>query len=101
LVGLMAKAIMPGRDPGGAVATLAMGIGGSVIGCGLLAFFYEGYKVSPISVMGFLVGTAGAFTLLFFYRLLGGRIFREGDTGIHTVAGPRYARTRRYANTRI
>ena len=32
LVGLVAKAIMPGRDPGGAVATLAMGIGGSIIG---------------------------------------------------------------------
>ncbi|HEY4760243.1 MAG TPA: hypothetical protein VIH42_06665 [Thermoguttaceae bacterium] len=29
LVGLLAKAIMPGRDPGGAVATLLMGIGGT------------------------------------------------------------------------
>ncbi|MFP6668962.1 MAG: hypothetical protein VB876_16740 [Pirellulales bacterium] len=34
LAGLLAKAIMPGRDPGGAVATLCMGIGGAVIGCG-------------------------------------------------------------------
>ena len=34
IVGLAAKAIMPGRDPGGAVATLAMGVGGSIIGCG-------------------------------------------------------------------
>ena len=32
LVGLLAKAIMPGRDPGGTVATLMMGIGGTVIG---------------------------------------------------------------------
>jgi len=29
IVGLMAKAIMPGRDPGGAVATLSMGVGGT------------------------------------------------------------------------
>ena len=36
LVGLMAKAIMPGRDPGGAVATLMMGVGGAVIGCSML-----------------------------------------------------------------
>ena len=35
LTGLLAKAIMPGRDPGGTVATLMMGIGGTVIGAGL------------------------------------------------------------------
>ncbi len=79
VVGLLAKAIMPGRDPGGAVATLAMGIGGSVIGCGTLTFFYHGVKVQPISPIGFLVATGGAFMLLFFYRLLGQRFFKEGD----------------------
>lgn len=79
LVGLLAKAIMPGRDPGGAVATLAMGIGGSVIGCGTLAFFYEGHRVTPISPLGMAVATAGAFILLFFYRLLAGHWFIEGD----------------------
>ena len=31
LTGLLAKAIMPGKDPGGAVATLAMGIGGILV----------------------------------------------------------------------
>ncbi len=81
LAGLLAKAVMPGRDPGGAVATLAMGIGGVVIGCGTLSFFYEGQRVTPISPIGFLVATAGAFILLFFYRLLSGRFFREGDRG--------------------
>ncbi len=80
LVGLLAKAIMPGRDPGGAVATLLMGIGGTVIGCGTLMFFYEGGRVTPISPIGFVVGTAGSFLLLFFYRLLGGYLFREGVT---------------------
>lgn len=79
LVGLLAKAIMPGRDPGGAVATLLMGIGGTVIGCGTLAFFYDGERVSPISPIGFLVGTGGAFLLLLFYRILGGYLFREGQ----------------------
>jgi len=39
LVGLVAKAIMPGRDPGGAVATLLMGIAGTVLGCALLSYF--------------------------------------------------------------
>jgi uncharacterized membrane protein YeaQ/YmgE (transglycosylase-associated protein family) len=91
LVGLLAKAIMPGRDPGGAVATLAMGIGGVVIGCGTLTYFHDGQRVTPISPIGFLVATAGAFILLFFYRLLSGRFFREGDRG-HATHIRRYRR---------
>ena len=79
LTGLLAKAIMPGRDPGGAVATLLMGIGGAVIGCGILAFFSESARVAPISPVGFVVATGGAFLLLFFYRLLGGYWFIEGE----------------------
>jgi uncharacterized membrane protein YeaQ/YmgE (transglycosylase-associated protein family) len=79
LVGLMAKAIMPGRDPGGSIATLLMGIGGSIIGCGTLMFFYNGERVTPISPVGFLVATGGAFILLLFYRLLSGRFFLEGE----------------------
>ena len=79
VVGLLAKAIMPGRDPGGAVATLAMGIAGTVIGCGMLSYFWEGHRVTPISPEGLAVATGGAFTLLFFYRLLGGYWFVEGD----------------------
>src|SRR5262249_45888398 len=77
LVGLLAKAIMPGRDPGGAVATLAMGIAGTIIGCGIVSFFWKGHVVSPISPLGFCVATAGAFVLLFFYKLLGGYYFVE------------------------
>src|ERR1043165_5120450 len=48
LVGLLAKAIMPGRDPGGAVATLAMGVAGTIIGCAGLMYFTNGQRVSPI-----------------------------------------------------
>jgi uncharacterized membrane protein YeaQ/YmgE (transglycosylase-associated protein family) len=82
LVGLLAKAIMPGRDPGGAVATLAMGIGGSVIGCGALMYISDGIRVTPLSPVGFVVATMGAFILLFFYRLLGGRYDRYRSVGI-------------------
>src|SRR6478609_2682564 len=77
LVGLLAKAIMPGRDPGGAVATLAMGVAGTIIGCGVVSYFWQGHPVSPISPLGFCVATAGAFLLLFFYKLLGGYYFVE------------------------
>jgi uncharacterized membrane protein YeaQ/YmgE (transglycosylase-associated protein family) len=91
VVGLLAKAIMPGRDPGGAIATLLMGIGGTVIGCGVVSYFYEGHRVTPITPMGAVVATAGAFVLLFFYRLLSGYIFQEGDTRVRR----RHSRRRR------
>jgi len=90
VVGLLAKAIMPGRDPGGAIATMAMGIGGTVIGCGVLAFFYEGQRVSPISPLGFVVATGGAFIILLFYKILGGYWFTEGEH-----VSQYHARTRR------
>ncbi|HHM12272.1 MAG TPA: GlsB/YeaQ/YmgE family stress response membrane protein, partial [Planctomycetaceae bacterium] len=57
VIGLLAKAIMPGRDPGGAIATLAMGIGGTVIGCGIVGFFFEGQRITPISPLGAVVAT--------------------------------------------
>jgi uncharacterized membrane protein YeaQ/YmgE (transglycosylase-associated protein family) len=79
VVGLLAKAIMPGKDPGGAIATLAMGIAGTVIGCGVLSYFWRGHVITPISPIGFCVATAGAFVLLFFYKLLGGYYFEEGN----------------------
>ena len=77
LVGLLAKAVFPGRDPGGAASTLIIGILGSVIGAGVLAFF-TGKRVTPISVVGFVVAVAGTAVILFSYRLLNGKIFKEG-----------------------
>ena len=101
LTGLSAKAIMPGRDPGGSVATLVMGIAGTLIGCSLLAYF-KGTKISPITPWGFLLGTVGAFVLLFFYRFLGGYWFVEGDQGLVGGQSGRVRRSRRrarYANS--
>jgi len=98
LVGLMAKAVMPGRDPGGAIATLAMGIGGTVIGCAVLSWISQ-HRVTPVSPLGFVVATVGAFVLLFFYRLLSGRFFHEGDKMV-AMRTPRIGGRRR-AYTRI
>lgn len=80
VVGLVAKALMPGRDPGGAIATVLMGIGGTLIGCAILQYFSTAVElVKPISVEGFAVGIAGAFVLLVFYKVLGGHWFVEGE----------------------
>ncbi len=97
LVGLVAKAIMPGRDPGGAVATLMMGVAGSVVGSGLLMFLWEGHRITPVSPLGFIVATAGAFILLFFYKLLAGHFFTEGEEGRAYRRRRRVNRRRDYA----
>jgi hypothetical protein len=57
------------------------GIGGSVIGCGTVLFFWRDATVDPISVKGFFAAVFGAFTLLFFYRLLAGSFLKETDDG--------------------
>ncbi len=81
IAGLIAKAIMPGRDPGGAIITILIGIAGSVIG-GFLgqALFGYGRNVndsSDLSRPGFLMSLVlsviGAIVLLGIYRLIKGR----------------------------
>src|SRR5262245_65860453 len=99
LVGLLAKAIMPGKDPGGAVATLAMGVAGTIIGCGVVSYFWQGHIVSPISPLGFCVATAGAFVLLFFYKLLGGYYFKEDEGPLVPRRHNIFSRGRRPAAT--
>jgi uncharacterized membrane protein YeaQ/YmgE (transglycosylase-associated protein family) len=72
VIGLLGKAVMPGRDPGGAIATLAMGIVGVVIGCGVWTMVIGGERVTPISPVGLVCGTTGSLVILTFYRVLGG-----------------------------
>ena len=72
--GLLAKAVLPGRDPGGAMATLLIGIAGSALGLAFLSWLRpqvwgEG-RLNPISPLGFFAATVGAFILLIGYRLL-------------------------------
>lgn len=84
VVGLTAKAIMPGRDQGGTLATLFMGIGGTFVGLGTLAYIRDGHRVTPVSFFGFLAAIGGAFVLLFFHRMLQGSFFKEAGTGLAT-----------------
>lgn len=89
LVGLLAKAIFPGKDPGGALATVIIGIIGSIMGAGTLVFFSDSLRVTPISAVGFAVAIIGTMVILFTYRLLNGTILREG------IAGRKWRRPRR------
>lgn len=95
VVGLLAKGIMPGRDPGGAIATVIMGIGGTIIGCGTVSYFNHGQRIVPISPLGMFVGLVGTLIILFFYKLLGGYYFVEGEYVTRS-----HRRSRRYERRR-
>ncbi|GIX04832.1 MAG: hypothetical protein KatS3mg114_0701 [Planctomycetaceae bacterium] len=77
MVGLVAKALLPGRDPGGAIGTMITGILGSFMGCGLLLLMRVTADVNPISALGFAAGIGGATILLLLYRLLANSFVRE------------------------
>lgn len=67
LVGIVAKFLMPGRDPGGFILTTILGIAGSSTASWLgqkLGFYQEG------EVVGFIGSVFGAMVLLLVYRVV-------------------------------
>ena len=79
LCGLLAKSLIPGREPAGAVGTVLIGIVGSVVGPLLLCHFLEWKDFNPISPLGFLASVGGALIALVGYRLLVGLVFVEEE----------------------
>ena len=69
VAGAIAKAIMPGRDPGGCLMTIILGIGGAVL-AGFLGQQLGWYR--PGEGAGFIAAIVGAVLILFVYRLISG-----------------------------
>ena len=70
IVGAIAKFLMPGRDPGGFLITILLGIAGAFLAgfLGRLIGWYE-----PGQPAGFIASIIGAMLLLLGYRLIRGR----------------------------
>jgi uncharacterized membrane protein YeaQ/YmgE (transglycosylase-associated protein family) len=71
IVGAIAKLLMPGRDPGGFIVTMLLGVAGA-----LLAGFLGralGWYTNPGEGPGIIASIIGALVLLFLYRLFTGR----------------------------
>jgi uncharacterized membrane protein YeaQ/YmgE (transglycosylase-associated protein family) len=66
IVGAIAKFLMPGRDPGGWIVTILLGIAGALVG-GFLGRAVGWY--GPNDAAGFLMALVGALVLLGLYRL--------------------------------
>lgn len=70
VVGALAKLIMPGKDPGGFIVTILLGIAGSVVATWLgrmIGWYREGQSA------GFIMSLVGAILLLAAYHALKGR----------------------------
>ena len=73
VVGVLAKWIMPGDDPGGIIITILIGIAGAFVG-GLIGSFIGLGSVTGFSFGSLALAVVGALLLLWGYRLLrGGR----------------------------
>ena len=67
LAGGLAKLLMPGRDPGGCIVTILLGIAGALL-AGFLGRAVGWYK--PGDTAGFVAAVVGAFLILLIYRLI-------------------------------
>lgn len=70
IAGAIAKAITPGRDPGGCLITIVLGIGGAVL-AGFLGQQLGWYRAGEGA--GFLAAIVGAVALLLVWRMVAGR----------------------------
>ena len=70
VVGALAKLVMPGRDPGGIIVTILLGIVGALLG-GFLGRALGLYQ--PGEPAGFVGAFVGAIIVLFIYRAVAGR----------------------------
>ncbi|HYE72980.1 MAG TPA: GlsB/YeaQ/YmgE family stress response membrane protein [Blastocatellia bacterium] len=68
IVGAIAKLIMPGRDAGGIIMTILLGIGGSFVGTFIGRMFFSRYYAA-----GWIMSVIGAIILLALYRMFAGR----------------------------
>ncbi len=71
IAGALGKLIMPGRDPGGFIVTIILGIVGAFVG-GLVVSLFGGAGVTGFNIWSILVATLGAVIVLAIYRAFAG-----------------------------
>lgn len=69
VAGILAKVIMPGRDPGGLIVTILLGIAGALVG-GYIGTRLGFGTVSGFDLRSLAISVGGAVLLLFLYRLV-------------------------------
>ena len=68
IIGAIAKLLMPGKDPGGCIITILLGIAGAFVGTWIGRMFMGSNYVAH-----WIMSIVGAMLLLFLYRMIAGR----------------------------
>ncbi|MCL4298873.1 MAG: GlsB/YeaQ/YmgE family stress response membrane protein [Anaerolineae bacterium] len=69
IAGVLAKAIMPGRDPGGFIVTILLGIAGAIVG-GFIGTLIGFGDISGFDIRSLIIAIVGAIVLLALYRVI-------------------------------
>ncbi len=72
LAGIVAKLIMPGKDPGGFIITILLGVAGALVG-GFIGNAIGFGSVEGFDFRSFLIAVGGAIVLLLVYRMVRGK----------------------------
>jgi uncharacterized membrane protein YeaQ/YmgE (transglycosylase-associated protein family) len=72
IAGGLAKLIMPGRDPGGIIVTMLIGVAGALVG-GFVFSLFGGSGVTGLNLGSIVVAIIGSLILLALYRMMARR----------------------------
>ena len=73
LMGALAKLIMPGKDPGGIIVTILIGVVGGLLGGWIGSALFGVGTGGFFNISTWLIALVGALVLLGIYRVVGGR----------------------------
>ena len=79
IAGAIAKLLMPGRDPGGFIVTVLLGIAGAVVGGFIGRALWGSTGANDWSIGSFALAIGGAIILLALYRMIVGRRRTTGE----------------------
>ena len=69
IVGAIAKLIMPGKDPGGIIVTILLGIAGAFVG-GYISTLLGFGSVTGFNLVSLVIAVIGSLILLLLYRMI-------------------------------
>jgi uncharacterized membrane protein YeaQ/YmgE (transglycosylase-associated protein family) len=79
LAGIIAKAILPGEDPGGIIVTAIIGIVGALLGGFLASVLFDAHPLDEFfDISTWITAIVGSIILLLIYRMVTGRQRRPG-----------------------
>jgi uncharacterized membrane protein YeaQ/YmgE (transglycosylase-associated protein family) len=73
IAGIIAKLLMPGRDPGGCIITILLGIAGAFVGGFIFGFLTGRPQIMRFDFGSLFVAIIGAVVVLLIYRMIVGR----------------------------